>query len=172
MLRSKDTIGCWIDTSLITFAHTADRWLSASAEISSLSTLSMSTSEISLAFARLPAAVTSNRFFAERRLKKPLICCDVRTSSGWNRRPPAWSLARLMVFETSCGSLFRPLYSPFWNWSVKNSVCFPVKRTFFLIVFRAQPIGRGGKPSLFDCAATWTLVFDCVPPSAWKNILF
>ena len=105
---------------------------------SSLSTLSMSTSEISLAFARLPAAVTSNRFFAERRLKKPLICCDVRTSPGWNRRPPAWSLARLVVFETSCGSLFRPLYSPFWNWSVKNSVCFFVKRTFFLIVFTAH----------------------------------
>ena len=26
--------------------------------------------------------LASNRFFAERRLKKPLICCDVRTSSG------------------------------------------------------------------------------------------
>ena len=77
MLRSQYTIGCWIATFLITFAHIADRWLSASAEISPSSTLSMSTSDTSLAYASLPAAVTSNRFFAERRLKKPLICCDV-----------------------------------------------------------------------------------------------
>ena len=41
--------------------------------VSSSSALSMATSETSLAFALLPAAVTSYLFFAKRRLKKPLM---------------------------------------------------------------------------------------------------
>ena len=41
---------------------------------------------IGLSFIKL--AASKQTVFAERRLKKPLICCDVRNSSGWNRCPP------------------------------------------------------------------------------------
>ena len=129
MLRSKDTMGCWIATFLITF-HTLQIDDSVSAEIPSSSTLSVSTSETSPAFASLPAAVTSNRFFAGRRLKKIAF--------------PSTILPFLKLV----------------SWEFGLFLC----KTHHILNCLQGPTHWKSKPSLFD--------FDCVPPSAWKNIPF
>ena len=134
-LKVPDTTGCFRELFCRTFVHISDWRLSISAATSPPS----------------PSLVKTVHntcfFFAARRPKKSsyLLCTqNLIRPSGLNLRTPPMSFTKAIAFETSWGSLLRPVSSPLLNPSVRNCFCLSVKRTFLFIIFKVHPIGSGG----------------------------